>query len=363
MKQKLWITAFLLILVLVLSSFSSQGVYARETYNVGTSSLNVRTEPSLDAQVIGSLPNGATVNVLEIKYDWAKVQYNGQTGWIASYFLTQQSAAGGTEISDSAVTVAANGVRLRSGPGTEHSIIGYTTYGNRFQLIDRVNDWLQVRTHNGETAWIADWLVSSATASTTSTVPIQKKSPPAAAHKNGTLAGRTVVLDAGHGGYDPGAIGIGGIFEKDLTMRTAQIVATKLKQAGAEVIMTRAGDRHLNLQERVHISRSFPSSVFLSIHYNAHANPGAKGMATFYYHNSDKELSLAIQNQLAQQTSLQNAGAQHGDFYVLRNNDPLSVLIELGFITNPYDMAEIQSLNYQHQVAESITQGLIDYFN
>lgn len=356
-------TTLFLAVILICFSYSSQKTFANQaSYKVGASSLNVRIKPAIDAEVIGSLSNGTLVKVLDVEYDWAKIEYNGQTGWIASHFLFQSSSFEGTTIQDSSstfVTVAADGVRLRSGPGTGFSIIGYTTYGDKFKLIESNGEWQRVRLDNGKSAWIAGWLVTtSAQAASQESTPQQ-----VAAKINEALTGQTIIIDAGHGGQDPGAIGIGGVFEKEYTLRTAQLVVEKLKNAGAHVIMTRSSDEYINVNKRVDISRSYPSSVFISIHYNAHENATAKGIGTYYYHHSDKEISSAIQNQLISLTLLQDDGVQFGDFYVLRNNHQHSLLLELGFITNQHDLSAIKTQNYQHQVANAITEGLINYFN
>lgn len=356
-KTKHIITILVAFLFICFTGSAEKAYADQNQYKVGTSSLNVRVEPSINADVIGSLPNGTSVQVLDVKYDWAKIHYGGGIGWIASYFLTQSTSEGITSDGATSVTVAADGVRLRSGPGTDFSILGFAANGDTYPLIEESGQWKHVRLHNGKTAWIANWLVSS----TANAAP--QTNTKNTINKTGTLAGQTIILDAGHGGYDPGAIGIGNIFEKELTLSTAHLVKEKLKNAGAEVIMTRSADQYVHVNERVDLSRAFPSGVFISIHYNAHESAAAKGVSTYYYHPSDRGLSTEIQQQLAAQTGLQNDGVQFGDFYVLRNNNRHSLLLELGFITNLHDYNKIQTQNYQHQVANSITQGLINYFN
>ncbi|HEY4553932.1 MAG TPA: N-acetylmuramoyl-L-alanine amidase [Bacillaceae bacterium] len=369
MQRKKWLTIVAAAMVMYCLIPSLGAAANGSTYKVATSSLNVRTEPSKKADVIGSLPKGTAVQVLEIRYDWAKIQFKGRVGWIASYYLN--GAAGEeTAVQSTTVSVAADGVRLRSGPGTQYRIIGYTSYGEAFQVIEREGEWVHVRLKGGSSAWIAGWLVSSssgpaavATSSNPSNPNNSNISQSQPVSKTGNLAGKTVIIDAGHGGYDPGAIGVANVHEKDLTLRTAHLVTAKLKSAGARVIMTRADDRHLHVGDRVQVSRSFPSAVFISIHYNAHQNPGARGVSTYYYHASDKGLSSSVQQQLAARTPLQNDGVQFGDYYVLRNNHALSILVELGFMTNPQDLGIIQTDNFQNQAAEAIAQGLINYFN
>ncbi|MBO1006015.1 N-acetylmuramoyl-L-alanine amidase [Pseudogracilibacillus auburnensis] len=274
--MRLNLTAALLSIAIIFFYCVSDNAYANGSFKVGTSSLNVRTEPFIQADVIGSLPKGTQVNVLELKHDWAKIQYQGKVGWIASHYLyssTSVSASASIK-SNKSITVAAQGVRLRSGPGTDYSIIGYSTYGETFQLIESKGDWKHVRLNNDNSAWIAGWLVTADGQ--------VHAAPKKSSNKVGNLSGKTIILDAGHGGYDPGAIGVGGVLEKDLNNRTSQIVKKKLQGAGAKVIMTRSGDRYVDLQNRINMSQAYPSAIFISIHHNAHKNSAAHGINTFY---------------------------------------------------------------------------------
>lgn len=310
-------------------------------FKVGTDSLKVREEPFGQAAEIGLLSRDSEVNVFEIKHGWAKIEYQGQTGWVASHYLYELSAK--------SVTVVADEVRLRSNPDTNSSIVGHTSFGETFQLIESKGDWNHIRLNDGSSAWIAGWLVSSEGKN------IEQPKDSA------ILQGRTIILDAGHGGQDPGAIGLGGVLEKDLNLHTARKVQNKLQNAGAKVIMTRSGDENIPLHERTHLSQAFPSAIFISLHHNAHINSSAHGINTFYHHPSAQTLSNAIQNQLDNQTSLRDNGVHFGNYFVLRNNNQNSILIELGFVTNSNDLMTVQSESYQNQVGDAIVQGLIDY--
>ena len=179
----------------------------------------------------------------------------------------------------------------------------------------------------------------------------------------GSLDGKTVILDAGHGGIDPGSIALNGMFEKTYTLNTTLKIATKLEEAGAKVIFTRADDRYLTLDRRAEVSNAFPYSVFISVHYNSSLSQTANGISTFYYHNEDENLASTVQSQLISTTGLKNRGVNFGNYFVLRNNHLQSILVELGFITNQNDLNSITTDSYQAQVADAITQGLINYFN
>ncbi|MFD1039081.1 N-acetylmuramoyl-L-alanine amidase [Virgibacillus byunsanensis] len=178
------------------------------------------------------------------------------------------------------------------------------------------------------------------------------------------LEGYNIVLDPGHGGKDPGAIGLGGVHEKDFIMPTTYKVAQHLRDAGATVILTRTADYFVPLGERIRISNSYNTDAFISLHYNTFPTYTVNGISTFYYTNgNDRKLAHEIQSSLAANVPLKNRGIMQGDYRVLRKNSDLAVLLELGFITNPDDLSTVQTLEFQNGVAEGIVEGLRSYFS
>lgn len=359
--------------VLLLSVIISPPVNAQEgtTYGVGTSSLNVRSAPSNDATIVGSLNPGDQVVVFQENYGWAQTYFDGKEAWVASQYLypmgaTQQSESVTKPNSDT-VTVNSAGVHVRSGPGTNYPIIGFTTTGDTYAHLETKNDWHKVMLPDGSTGWIAAWLTDSYTQETsTAQAPAKEKRPKMElfAEKDGSLAGYTIVLDPGHGGNDPGAIGFNGVVEKNLTLSTAETVASHLRDAGATVEVTRTNDQYVSLDERVQFSSSYQTDAFISLHYNAYPFMAVNGIGTYYYTNGqDLVLAKSIQHSIKQSVGLHDRGTHYGNYHVLRENSDLAVLIELGFITNPNDLFTIQTSEYQNNVAQAITSGLEDYFN
>lgn len=331
-----------------------------QTYQVGTSNLNVRTVPSSDGQVIGQLNDGDQVIVFKESNGWAQTYYDGKKAWIALHYLYQDH--GGepkslVEATSENVTITENSVRVRSGPGTAYSMTDSTSAGESFQLLDSKNSWHKVALHNGSTGWVAGWLTNSSSSSPTKT-----------SHSNTntsqSLSGYNIVLDPGHGGKDPGSIAFDGSYEKDIILSTAHTVADRLRTAGATVIMTRTNDSSLSLQERVSISNSHDTDAFISLHYDAYPIHSVNGFSTHYYSpfGNDRRLAQTIQSGIAGQVDLNDRGVMQNNYYVLRENSDLAVLVELGFITNPYDLSFAQTADYQSNVAEGITNGLINYF-
>ncbi|MBD7937197.1 N-acetylmuramoyl-L-alanine amidase [Cytobacillus sp. Sa5YUA1] len=176
------------------------------------------------------------------------------------------------------------------------------------------------------------------------------------------LKGKVIVLDAGHGGHDPGAMGI----EKDLNLNTANYLRSYLIAEGAEVIMTRSTDVYLTLAERVEISHEYNADAFISIHYNSNPDPSPHGIETYYLPSNEDERELAqlIQDGVIAETGLRDRGVKNnGNFYVIRENQNISVLVELGFLSNPNEYDTVTKAAYQQKAAKGIFNGLNQYFN
>ncbi|MGE8080575.1 N-acetylmuramoyl-L-alanine amidase, partial [Peribacillus loiseleuriae] len=178
-----------------------------------------------------------------------------------------------------------------------------------------------------------------------------------------TLTGKTIVIDAGHGGRDPGTSGK--IYlEKTLNLETAKELAFILRSAGAKVVMTRETDVYLTLAKRVQVSHANNADVFISVHYNATSNTSVNGVDTFYWttHANEKKLAENIQQEVIKETGLKNRGALTGNFQVIRDNKNAAVLVELGFLSNEQEERKVASKDYQIKAATGIYNGLIRYF-
>ncbi len=175
--------------------------------------------------------------------------------------------------------------------------------------------------------------------------------------------GRIVVLvDPGHGGPDPGAIGIGGLREKDIVMSISQQVASLLEQQGIQAVLTRTGDQDLDLAPRVSMAERANANVFVSIHANAinMSRPDINGLETYYY-SSGARLARTIHNSILQNVDVKDRGVRTARFYVLRRTSMPSVLIEVGFVTGREDAAKLSSAAYRSQMAQAIARGILQY--
>lgn len=216
---------------------------------------------------------------------------------------------------------------------------------------------------------------------------------------------RKIVLDPGHGGKDPGAIGIGGIAEKDIVLAVAKKLAEKLKrQMGVEVVLTRKDDRFLALEDRTAIANAEEADLFVSLHMNASPNGDAKGLETYYLDNTTDEASMRlaarengtsrknisdlqfILSDMTQNMKLEDSitlahrlhhslvgsmskrladvrdlGVKKALFYVLVGARMPSVLVEMFFITNRTEGRVMSQDGYQNAVVDALYDGIVKY--
>ncbi|MEG0640036.1 MAG: N-acetylmuramoyl-L-alanine amidase [Clostridia bacterium] len=199
-----------------------------------------------------------------------------------------------------------------------------------------------------------------------------------AAQGKAPLAGYTIAIDPGHGGYDGGARARdSGIWEKALTLPISLKIEKELLAKGAAVVVTRREDvclckgntatltrKRQDLQKRVDIALEAHADVFLSIHLNEYRSRGESGPQVFYQRGGDAGRLLAGVLQQAMVQELKPAKkrvAMSGNYYVLRSALP-SALVECGFVSNAEEEKLLLSEAYQQKIAEAVTRGVCDYF-
>jgi len=189
----------------------------------------------------------------------------------------------------------------------------------------------------------------------------------------GGLKGKRITIDPGHGGSDPGAIGLRGNKEKTSTLLISNYLKQYLSAEGAIVSMTRTTDVDVygkfasaknELQARVDVSTRNRADAFVSIHHNANNNRSIGGIATYYYPKSgyDYKLGNAIQKKIAAASKMRNMGTQQANFYVIKRSYIPAVLLEVGFLSNPNEEQKIASTWFQKTIAKAIFDGLKEYF-
>ncbi|WP_341524956.1 N-acetylmuramoyl-L-alanine amidase [Nostoc sp. UHCC 0302] len=171
-----------------------------------------------------------------------------------------------------------------------------------------------------------------------------------------------VVIDPGHGGKDSGAVGIGGVREKDIILPIGKRVAEILQQNGVQVVMTRDSDYFVTLPGRVVLAERVNADAFVSIHANSAgaSRPDVNGLEVYYY---DSGLSLArvVRSSILQSINVRDRGVRRARFYVLRKSSMPSILVETGYLTGRQDVARLRTSAYQNQMAEAIARGILQY--
>ena len=169
-----------------------------------------------------------------------------------------------------------------------------------------------------------------------------------------------VVLDAGHGGSDYGAIREG-INEKDITLDVTQRVASILKSKGYKVALTRSDDTFVSLQDRVEFSENEAPEIFVSIHVNSAVATEPKGIETHYYHDYSNELAKTVHSHLMKEIDTKDRGLVKSKFYVINHTTVPAILVEMGFISNEEERAELISDKRKQKTAKAIAEGIIEY--
>jgi len=171
-----------------------------------------------------------------------------------------------------------------------------------------------------------------------------------------------IVLDAGHGGRDSGAVGPSGLKEKKLTLKQVLLLKDVLTKAGYQIGLTRSTDDYVGLYDRVRAGYNKRADAFISIHYNScpsQQNPRDKRyISTFAWNKIGQELAKPINTELGKISPVRNAGVLYGNLAVCRNPAVPSILIELDFITAPKGEELIQTTKFQKKAAEAVLKGV-----
>ena len=169
----------------------------------------------------------------------------------------------------------------------------------------------------------------------------------------------TVVIDAGHGGFDRGGIPGQRVAEKTMTLDVAQRLRKKLREAGYQVIMTRDSDFFVPLPARVAVANAHRDAIFVCIHFNASTRAGANGIETYYYGNESAGLAANIHRHVVAGTTSENRGIRRRGYYVLRRTSIPAVLVECGFLTNPTEARLALQSSYRDGLADRIADGIM----
>lgn len=188
------------------------------------------------------------------------------------------------------------------------------------------------------------------------------------------LQGKVIVLDPGHGGGDPGTVGVGTTTEAENVLAIAWELKTMLEKAGAEVIMTRqanlnpaqgtafSSQQDGQLAARVATANRSRGQIFISLHNDWNDNNYVQGTSVYFYKSQDLSLAESLQRALVGRLKTIDLGIRQGNLYVLRNTRMPAVLVEVGFLSNPQEAALLAKPNYRLEVARGLLSGINDYF-
>lgn len=187
---------------------------------------------------------------------------------------------------------------------------------------------------------------------------------------------KKIVIDAGHGGRDPGMVGTEGVEEKGINLAIAQKLENLLEEKGFEVIMTRDSDEGLyeedaqnkkaqDMQRRCEIIKEAEPLLTVSIHQNSYSDPSVKGPQVFYYQHSAEGEKLAsfIQNSMNEGLEAESPkeAKANDSYYLLKRSEGVLNIVECGFLTNPEEARMLQEEDYQQKIAGCIYEGIMQY--
>jgi len=184
-----------------------------------------------------------------------------------------------------------------------------------------------------------------------------------------------IVLDAGHGGRDPGAAGIGGVLEKDIVLEVTQMVASRLAtRLPVDVLLTRTGDSFVPIERRIAMPGD-GATLFISLHANACSDPSAQGLEVFYGGGGVRTASTpggswraallgrCLDHALQSRVGGVRGEARPGSFGILVRNPAPSALIEIGYLTHPGEAARTQDRRYHELLADAVVEGVAAFLH
>lgn len=335
-------------------STSSKTDKGTGTGTVTATTLIVRKKGALDGDIVGKVYQGDKFAILDEVNNWMKIEYkSGSYGWVASWYIEKSVSQTNNNVSKKGtVEILFDGTNIRKKPSVQSDVVKRANQGDTFKTVKVINDWYEIHLENGDSAYVAGWLVQDLNSSQ----QIEK------AGSEIHLKNKTIVVDPGHGGKDQGTEGYKGTQEKSVTIQTALLLSNKLKAAGANVILTRANDSFLSLSSRVRLSHYHSADAFISIHYDSINDTSVRGTTSFYNHPFQKSLASSLHSAIVQSTGLKDRGVRFGDYHVLRENKRNATLLELGYLSNPAEENLITTDVFQEKAASGIYKGLVKYF-
>ncbi len=345
----------------------------KQFVQVNTGAVNIRKYANADSDILGIVYEDTELQVLYKDGPWHQVLYMGQVAWIHGDYIEPieikeniESDEPINEDSTYIVKVSNAKTNIRTSPSLDAEVIHIADADETFTYLETINDWHHIQLDENKTGYVAGWIssIEDKQMANGDKPDVTESAQAQYARKVSSLAEATIVIDAGHGGKDPGAISSNQkILEKDIALDTALLLKNRLQDAGTNVVLTREKDIYLSLDDRVNISHHHNADAFISLHYDAVEQANTmSGTTTYYQEDSNLELAQTVNQYLSQNGPLPNNGVRLADYKVLRTNRQPAILLELGYMNHSTDTQHISTLSYQSSVVEAIYQGLREYY-
>ncbi|MDR3542540.1 MAG: N-acetylmuramoyl-L-alanine amidase [Desulfosporosinus sp.] len=347
--------------------------------------LNLRDTPSTTGKTLVTIPEGTTIDLLNLQNQWYKTTYQSKTGWVSATYVT--SATTSNVSSTPTIDLSINGtVYILGGTGvissnTQNIIQGKTSsnYPDNLKGLPPLPSVInKTDPPSSDGSVVTPPAVNPPSVPTTYDPSTEVLVDPFQGIPANALAGKTIIIDPGHGGPDTGAIGPNNTYEKNNTLAISLALNDILKQAGATVFLTRNKDispcpastaysETADLQARVDLASQDKADLFICIHNDSFTNPDIQGTTTYYSQDNPKEneslqLANSIETAVLDTAKTKNRGVKEAGFYVLRKTTMPAILLEAAFISNPYEEARLQNPTFQKNLASAIFHGIYNYY-
>lgn len=307
--------------------------------------INIRDKASTNSNVIAMGNRYDSYEVISEKNGWFQIKTpEGTKGYVAGWLTTYNK----NYYSESNLEYkrTTDDLNIRSGPSMEHEVADVLSKGSIVKIVGEENEWNKVVSENGIVGWCYSYYLNEVN----------------------PLAGKSILIDPGHGGKDPGAISYSGKYEKYINLEVAVNLKSVLEDMGAKVYLTRTGDYYITNKERGKMADTLGTDILLSIHHNALNNNDYFGLSTYY--NTIKytspsygfDLAKAIYLNAVTINGVYRDGILDRNYEVLRETNTPAALIEIGFMTNPQEEMNIYNGSFQNIMVHKIANGIVDYF-
>lgn len=306
--------------------------------------INIRNSPTLEGKIISKGNKLEAFTFWGEEYGWFKIGLNSGYGYAAAWLMSYGNNYFLNGTNEYKYTT--DNLRLRDDSSLNGKIIEVIPKGTKLRVLQTIGNWDRLISPTGKIGFsFNDFLKTY--------LP---------------LDGKTVLLDPGHGGKDPGAISSTGQYEKYINLKVALKTKKNLEDLGATVLLTRKDDSYISRIDRAQIANKYKPDIFLSIHHNALDDGNYFGMSTYYDTLGNKSgyksnlLANAVYDSVVGISSVYRDGIHDVNYEVLRNTNIPASLIEIGFISNKWEEKNIHNNSFQDQIAKQISLGILNYF-